>query len=99
VLRGRGHRLVVGRQHRCAIRGVHHLDAPPVGGRFQGRLLAADEHPPVEEGTWARQRVVVLSFPDHDAVREWADSDAYREIAVDRIASSHGVVLLVNGIS
>ncbi|MGK4585462.1 DUF1330 domain-containing protein [Kitasatospora sp. HPMI-4] len=66
-------------------------------GRFRGRLLAADENPSVEEGAWGHQKVVLLSFPDAAAFREWADSPDYQEIAADRKAASHGVVLLVAG--
>ncbi|MGF1430285.1 DUF1330 domain-containing protein [Kitasatospora sp. LaBMicrA B282] len=66
-------------------------------GRFRGSLLAADEHPSVEEGSWEHQKVVLLAFPDTAAFREWADSPEYQEIAADRKAGSHGVVLLVAG--
>ena len=66
--------------------------------RFRGRLLAADEHPQVVEGSWDREKVVVLEFPDEPAFREWAESPDYREIAKDRHAGSNAVVLLVKGV-
>ena len=66
--------------------------------RFQGRVLAADEHPKVIEGTWDREKVVLLSFPDEAAFHNWADSPAYLEIAKDRKAGSTAVILLVKGI-
>jgi uncharacterized protein (DUF1330 family) len=66
--------------------------------RFQGRVLVNDEHPQVVEGFWDREKVVVLSFPDEPAFREWAESPDYREIAKDRLAGSTGVVLLVKGV-
>ncbi len=69
-----------------------------VMNRFKGRLLAADEHPQVLEGQWDREKVVLMSFPDEAAFREWADSPAYQEIAKDRKAGSEAVVLLVKGI-
>jgi uncharacterized protein (DUF1330 family) len=69
-----------------------------VMNRFKGRLLAADEHPQVLEGQWDREKVVLMSFPDDAAFREWADSPAYQEIAKDRKAGSEAVVLLVKGI-
>lgn len=69
-----------------------------VFARFQGRLLAADEAPKVEEGTWDQQKLVLMSFPDEAAFRAWADSPAYREIAKDRLAGSDAVVLLVEGV-
>ena len=67
--------------------------------RFKGRLLAADERPAVLEGAWERDKVVLLSFPDEMAFREWAESEEYREIAKDRKAGASAVVLLVKGVS
>jgi len=69
-----------------------------VMNRYKGRLLAADEHPQVVEGQWDREKLVLLSFPDEAAFREWADSPDYQEIAKDRKAGSTAVVLLVKGI-
>ena len=67
--------------------------------RFHGRVLAADEKPQVIEGEWDRDKVVLLSFPDEKAFRDWAESPEYVEIAKDRKAGSEAVVLLVNGIN
>ena len=66
--------------------------------KYKGRVLAADESPQVMEGSWDRQKVVLLSFPDEAAYREFAESPAYEEIARDRKAGSDAVVLLVRGI-
>jgi len=66
--------------------------------RFKGQVLAADENPQVVEGSWDRQKVVLLSFPDEAAFREWAESPEYLEIAKDRKAGSDAVILLVKGI-
>ena len=66
--------------------------------KFRGRLLAADERPVVYEGTWDREKVVLLEFPDEPSFREWAESPDYLEIAKDRKAGSDAVVLLVKGI-
>jgi uncharacterized protein (DUF1330 family) len=70
-----------------------------VMNRYKGRVLAADEHPQVVEGQWDREKLVLLSFPDEAAFREWADSPDYQEIAKDRKAGSTAVVLLVRGIA
>ncbi len=70
-----------------------------VMNHYKGRVLAADEHPQVVEGQWDREKLVLLSFPDEAAFREWADSPDYQEIAKDRKAGSTAVVLLVKGIS
>ena len=66
--------------------------------QHKGRLLAADEHPLVLEGEWKAEKVVLLSFEDEAAFREWSDSPAYREISKDRKAGADAVVLLVKGI-
>jgi hypothetical protein len=36
--------------------------------RFRGRVLASDERPQVIEGTWDREKVVVLEFPDEPGI-------------------------------
>jgi uncharacterized protein (DUF1330 family) len=66
--------------------------------RYQGQVLAADEKPQVVEGVWDGDKVVVLSFPDEPAFREWAESADYQEIAKNRKAGSTAVVLLVKGL-
>ena len=66
--------------------------------QFKGRVLAADEHPQIVEGTWDREKVVLLEFPDEPAFREWAESPEYVEIAKNRKAGSDALVLLVKGI-
>ena len=40
---------------------------------FDGTLLAADESPTVEEGSWPHQKVVLLAFPDEAALRAGVD--------------------------
>lgn len=67
----------------------------PVLIRHGGRLLAADEAPAVLEGDWAGQKLNIIGFPDEAAARRWMESEEYRAIAVDRLAASEGVVLLV----
>ena len=66
--------------------------------RHKGRLLAADESPAVVEGTWEREKVVLLAFADEAAYRAFAQSPDYLEIAKDRLAGADAVVLLVKGI-
>lgn len=66
--------------------------------RYHGRVLAADESPRIVEGTWDRDKVVLLSFQDEATFREWAESPEYQEISKDRKAGSEAVVLLVRGI-
>ena len=65
--------------------------------KFSGRLLSADESPAILERTWDRDKLVLMSFPDEAAYREFADSPAYLEIAADRLAGADTVVLLAKG--
>jgi uncharacterized protein (DUF1330 family) len=70
-----------------------------VFGRFKGSLLAADANPQIVEGSWDREKVILMSFPDEDSFQEWAQSPEYKEISIDRKSGSNGVVLLVKGLS
>jgi len=65
--------------------------------KFQGRLLSADERPAVLEGTWDRDKLVLMSFPDAATFRAWADSPEYIEISKDRKTGADGIVLLAKG--
>jgi len=65
--------------------------------KFDGRLLAADEHPTVIEGNWDREKIVLLSFPDEDAFHRFFTAPEYQEIAKDRKAGADTVLLLVKG--
>jgi len=67
--------------------------------RYRGTLLAADEHPQVVEGSWDREKVVLMSFPDQDEFRSWSESPEYQEISKDRDAGADTVVLLVAGLA
>jgi len=65
--------------------------------KFRGKLLVADEHPVVVEGSWGRDKVVIMEFPDEAAAQEFQTSPEYQEIAVDRKAGADAVVLTVRG--
>lgn len=65
--------------------------------KFNGRLLSADENPKIVEGTWDRDKLVLMSFPDEAAYRAWADSPEYLEISRDRKAGASAIVLLAKG--
>jgi uncharacterized protein (DUF1330 family) len=67
--------------------------------QYSGTLLAADESPRVVEGSWDREKVVLMSFPDEAAFSEWADSPDYQRISQDRRAGADTVVVLARGLS
>ena len=62
-----------------------------------GRLLASDEAPQVLEGEWSGSKVNLISFPDRESAERWYTSEAYREIAKDRLAATDGTIWLVTG--
>jgi uncharacterized protein (DUF1330 family) len=66
--------------------------------KYKGSVLAADSSPVVFEGPWDGNRMVVLSFPDENAFRDWAESAEYQEIAEDRKAAARTVLLMLHGI-
>jgi uncharacterized protein (DUF1330 family) len=66
--------------------------------RYSGTLLAADEAPRLIEGEWDRDKVVLMSFPDEAAFREWAESPEYQRISDDRRAGADTLVVLVQAI-
>lgn len=66
--------------------------------RYDGTLLAADEAPRVIEGQWDLEKVVLISFPDEAAFREWSESPDYQRISEDRRAGADTVVVLVQGL-
>jgi uncharacterized protein (DUF1330 family) len=66
--------------------------------KYKGSVLAADERPVLVEGHWDGNKIVVLSFPDERAYREWAESKEYQEIAKDRKAGARSVIVMVRGI-
>jgi uncharacterized protein (DUF1330 family) len=68
----------------------------PILQRYGGKLLAADEHPSIEEGEWPYDKVILLGFDDEAAFRAWAQSSNYRRIAIDRHAGSHGTIILAH---
>jgi uncharacterized protein (DUF1330 family) len=67
--------------------------------RHPGTLLAADEAPQVIEGTWDREKVVLMAFPDEATFRAWAESEEYQRISEDRRAGADTVVLLVKALA
>jgi uncharacterized protein (DUF1330 family) len=70
----------------------------PVLLQYRGRLLAAGEHPEVTEGQWDGDKVVLMTFPDREAVTAWATSPEYREIATDRLAAAQTTAILARGL-
>jgi uncharacterized protein (DUF1330 family) len=72
------------------------------GATLAGRdisLRAVTREAKVIEGTSPGTRVVVLEFPDEAAFREWYDSPEYQAILSQRLESTDGFAVLVEGMS
>jgi uncharacterized protein (DUF1330 family) len=52
----------------------------------------------VIEGQSSSDKDVLMSFPDENAFREWAESADYQRISEDRRAGAETVVVLVQAI-
>src|SRR5687768_5012201 len=68
---------------------------PGVFAQFNGKLLVADEEPRILEGTWERDKVVILGFPSEEEALKFQNYAEYRAIARDRRAGADATVLLV----
>src|SRR3546814_11121668 len=62
--------------------------------QYDGRLVAADDNPVVQEGQWSYEKIVILEFADLDAFNAFADSESYREIAAHRHAGADSLILV-----
>jgi uncharacterized protein (DUF1330 family) len=69
-----------------------------VFSKFNGRLLAADEHPILLEGRSDREKLVLMSFPDEASARRFESAPEYVEISKDRHAGAETVSWLVRGL-
>lgn len=66
-------------------------------GRYDGELLAVSDQPRVIEGDWPYTRVVLLRFPDDEAVRRWYESPEYQALAEHRWRASEARIVAVEG--
>jgi uncharacterized protein (DUF1330 family) len=62
-------------------------------------LLVVTREAKVIEGTPPGTRVVVVEFPDEAAFREWYDSPEYQAIVSQRLESTDGFAVLVDGMN
>ncbi len=69
-----------------------------VFSQFNGRVLAADEHPALLEGQSDCEKVVLMSFPDEASARRFVEAPEYQEISRDRHAGAVTTSWLVHGL-
>ena len=56
--------------------------------KFGGTYLTVDASPEVLEGEWNYTRVVLIEFPDREALKKWYYSKEYEEIVKFRLAGA-----------
>ncbi len=73
--------------------------APEVIAKFGGRYLVRGGAIEVLEGEWPKPRLVILAFDSVDQARRFYNSPEYQEILPLRLATSNGLVAIVEGFS
>jgi uncharacterized protein (DUF1330 family)/uncharacterized protein YhfF len=71
--------------------------ADAVFARYEGEYLAVDTEPVRLEGELEYGRVVLIRFPNREALRRWYDSPEYREILAYRLIGADCDAVLVRG--
>ncbi len=66
-----------------------------VFSKFKGKYLAVDENPEVLEGKWSYSRLVLIEFPDKQALKDWYCSVSYQEILKHRLKSADCCSIIV----
>jgi uncharacterized protein (DUF1330 family) len=62
-----------------------------------GRMIVRGGEFEVIEGDWVPKRVIVLEFPDMDALKGWYNGPAYTPLKEIRLASSRSNAIMVEG--
>jgi uncharacterized protein (DUF1330 family) len=65
--------------------------------KYNGEVIAVDDHPPVLEGAWPYTRAVMIRFPNESEARRWYDSTEYQTLAQHRLQASNADIILVKG--
>jgi uncharacterized protein (DUF1330 family) len=71
----------------------------PLIERFGGRYLTRPgTHKILENGYWQPERVVIVEFPDMEALHAWYNSPEYEPLIALRQASSSDMLIVLEGI-
>ena len=62
-----------------------------------GRMIVRGGAFEVREGDWVPKRLVVLEFPDMEALKAWYDGPDYAPLKEMRLASSRSNAVIVEG--
>jgi uncharacterized protein (DUF1330 family) len=68
-----------------------------VFARYQGQVVAVEDHPRVLEGPWPARRTVLIKFPSDAELRRWYDSPEYQVLAGLRQKASVASIAIITG--
>jgi uncharacterized protein (DUF1330 family) len=71
---------------------------PAVIAKYGGRYLVRGGAAEVLEGSWQPNRLIVLEFPDMDALRRWYQSDDYQALFRIRQRAARSNIVAVQGV-
>jgi uncharacterized protein (DUF1330 family) len=63
--------------------------------KYHGKYLVVDKNPEILEGKWDYSRLVLIEFPDKEALKKWYHSAEYQDILKMRLSSADGDVIIV----
>jgi len=64
---------------------------------YGGKAIVRGGASEVREGDWTPGRIIILEFPDMDALKGWYDGPEYAELKAMRLASSNSNAVMVEG--
>ncbi len=70
---------------------------PPTVVGYGGRFLVASDTADVKEGAQTYARTVIGEFPTMEAARAWYESADYQAVLPLRLASTTGILFIVEG--
>ena len=71
---------------------------PATIAKYGGRYIVRGGKSETLEGGWDPQRLVILEFPNVEAVKRWYGSEEYRPLLALRLKASKGSLVVVEGV-
>ena len=71
--------------------------ALPLVSKLGGRLIALDSAP-LELEDWQSTNMLIIEFPDKDAIRKLFESPAYLPLAPQRQAAAKSRIIAIDGV-
>ncbi len=65
--------------------------------RYDGEVIAVEDHPEILEGEWPAGRTVLIRFTSEQALRHWYESEDYQRLARHRHAAATANIAVISG--